>query len=344
MQRLFFTSVIILFISLIPFLSINTSYIYAATLDEEAASYRQKGYEAQEKGDIDTAITWYQKAVGLDPSYAAPHNDLGILFEAKGWLDRAEAEYQKAIAIDPGYEKAHTNLALLYERKGELEKAAFHWMRRYRLGKPDDPWTYEARRRLERLGLLEKTDRRKIKRRRPRSERETYYKKPEVKKQKQAKPSGWARVGPRRPREEAENKPVVKRRKPLKPSTAKRRDLDRELQESLRLAEERLREEKAKGSRISKKRISSPGAQSYYREASDYYERGEYARALDKIRSAKKDYPDDPSLLDLEKAIKNQMKEERIKDHYNEGIMRYQQQDFSGARKEFEAILNTLPE
>ena len=95
---------------------LNISYIYAEArpgLSGDAEAYRIKGYESQQAGDTETAIEWYQKAIGLDPDYASPHNDLGILFETKGWLDRAEAEYTKALAIDQGYKEVHTNLALL---------------------------------------------------------------------------------------------------------------------------------------------------------------------------------------------------------------------------------------
>ena len=138
------------------------SFGYAKGLSDNAEEYRVKGYEAQIKGDAESAIEFYQKAVNLDPKYAAPHNDLGILYETKGWLDRAEVEYQKAIVIDPDYKDAHTNLALLYERKGELEKAAFHWMKRYKLGQANDPWTKEAISRLEKLGLVDKLSKKNI--------------------------------------------------------------------------------------------------------------------------------------------------------------------------------------
>ncbi|MBU1147069.1 MAG: hypothetical protein KKD11_01855, partial [Candidatus Omnitrophica bacterium] len=138
----------------------------------------------------------------------------------------------------------------------------------------------------------------------------------------------------------------------------KRSDIDAELQESLRLAEERLREEKRKAPVASaskkttdlsnandvKKARPASSASGSYTKAKSYLSKGEYARALDEIRLAKKDNPGDPALLELEQEVKNKMKEERIGDHYNEGVMRYQQDDFQGARKEFEAILNILPE
>ena len=372
---------------------INIPNISAAiSLRDEAVSYREKGYEVQKTGDIDAAMVWYQKAVELDPEYAAPHNDLGILFETKGWLDRAEAEYQKSIILDPGYGKAHTNLALLYERKGELEKAAFHWMRRYKLGAPGDAWTGEARQRLEKLGLIDAKDiaRKAL----PAKEQEDIESSVESEKKDV---EGWTRLGSEK-KEAAKKKPEKKKKvervrpkpkkkevaeelkpkkrrveKPKEPEKAKKdkwsmlgstkkkedgkkiakktrlSDLDKELRESLRLAEERLKKEKhvkqgtAKKKTVKKIDVSS-GSRSHYAKAENYYKKGEYSRALDIIRTAKKDYPDDEALLELEQTIKNKMKEERIEDHYYEGLMRYDQEDYTGARKEFEAILDILPE
>ncbi|MBU1147207.1 MAG: tetratricopeptide repeat protein, partial [Candidatus Omnitrophica bacterium] len=310
MRRHFSRALIILFYLTVISL-LNTSYIYAVTLQGEAASYREKGYEAQERGDIDSAISWYQKSIALDEDYAAPHNDLGILFEAKGWLDRAESEYKKALTINPDYEKSHTNLALLYERKGELEKAAYYWMKRYKLGRSNDAWTSEARQRLEKLGLL---DAKKIQEIERSFEQQAPEEKPEQQKKKDS--GEWTRIErkseekvvkstpkpePRlkpskktvkkitnppaeektkpekkivkkrvkRPFDklkvapsEIEGKKVRKKEKKAKKKKApsdewtrlggtpgegmKRSDIDAELQESLRLAEERLREEKRK--------------------------------------------------------------------------------------------------
>jgi len=388
MRRRFSQVILCSFIFLLSISILNTQCIYGISFDEEAKSYRLKGYEAQEGGDIGAAITWYQKAISLDTKYATPHNDLGILFEARGWLDRAEEEYQKALALDPDYEKAHTNLALVYERKGELEKAAFHWMRRYKLGKPNDPWTYEARQRLEKLGLVDIAKKEPVKVKKP----QKAVKRVEAPVKKE-KPEGWFRWGKKkdtkkkfRPAKKPRKKKTLKKVKSKKKTKAKPDSkwtklgyadkkpkskkavsvaprgaaLDNELKESLKLAEETLRKEKRrkkpavattkKKKKTSTKKdskakaMSSPGAKAPYRKAQDYFQKGEYARALDTIRSAKKDYPGDLDLLELEQSIKDKMKEERIEDHYSEGIMQYRQEDYSGARKEFEAILNILPE
>ena len=127
---------------------------FAGTLREEAISYRVQGFEAQRRGDTANALSLYQKAAALDPAYPTPLNDMGVLLEGQGRLDDAAQAYQKALALNPNYLEAHANLAMLYERMGEKEKAIYHWLKRYQLGDPYDPWTARAEERLVGLGVL----------------------------------------------------------------------------------------------------------------------------------------------------------------------------------------------
>ena len=128
--------------------------VFAASLREEAITYRSQGYEAQRRGDRDTALTLYRKAAALDPTYATPLNDAGVVLEETGRLDEAEQVYQQSLKLNPNYLEPHANLAMLYERKGEKEKAIYHWLKRLQLGDPYDPWTARAEERLIALGAL----------------------------------------------------------------------------------------------------------------------------------------------------------------------------------------------
>ena len=127
---------------------------FAGTLREEAVGYRVQGFEAQRRGDVASALTFYQKAAALDPTYPTPRNDIGVLLEDQGRLQDAEQSYQKALELNPNYLEAHANLAMLYERMGQKEKAIVHWLKRYQLGDPYDPWTARAEERLVALGVL----------------------------------------------------------------------------------------------------------------------------------------------------------------------------------------------
>lgn len=138
----------------LAFLWILPNPIASANLREEAVNYRLQGYEAQRRGDKVTALSFYRKAQELDPAYPIPFNDAGILLEEEGRFDEAERAYTRALELNPVYLEPHTNLALLYERMGQKEKAVYHWMKRYELGDPYDPWTARAEERLVALGVL----------------------------------------------------------------------------------------------------------------------------------------------------------------------------------------------
>ena len=114
-----------------------------------------QGYERQQQGDWAGALSLYQKAAALDPSYASPQNDLGVAYEEMGRVGDARTAYEQALALDPKFLQAHANLAMLYERIGEKEKAIFHWLKRYQMGEPSDPWTNRAEERLAALGVLQ---------------------------------------------------------------------------------------------------------------------------------------------------------------------------------------------
>jgi Flp pilus assembly protein TadD len=117
-------------------------------LQKQARMYRRQGLEMQNTGNLDTAMTLYQKAIELDPNYAMAYNDLGIIYEAKGLIDLAEENYLESIKIDPMFLSTYSNLALLYENKRDLEKAAFYWEKRAQLGALNDPWKQKARQRV----------------------------------------------------------------------------------------------------------------------------------------------------------------------------------------------------
>jgi len=123
-------------------------------LQIQARVYRNKGLQMQSIGNINSALSLYQKAIELDPSYAVAYNDLGVLYEAMGDLSRAQECYLKSVKIDPDYLSACSNLAIFYENKRDLRKAAYFWKKRAEAGVPGDPWTEKARKRLDDILLV----------------------------------------------------------------------------------------------------------------------------------------------------------------------------------------------
>lgn len=120
-----------------------------SSVQREARAYHQQGLEYQSKGELDTAIALYQKAIVLDPLYAVAYNDAGIIYEARSEPERAEEAYLKALSIDPQLLSAYSNLAMFYESNRDLGKAAYYWEKRASLGLAGDPWTQKAQQRLK---------------------------------------------------------------------------------------------------------------------------------------------------------------------------------------------------
>ncbi len=154
-QRMYTRTVTsMVWIGLTLLLTLPTPLSHATGLRDEAMSYRAQGYEMQQRGDQAGALSFYQKAAALDPSYPAPYNDIGVLLEEQGRLEEAEHSYLQALTLNPEYLEAHANLAMLYERMGNKEKAIVHWIKRYELGDAHDPWTARAEDRLVALGVF----------------------------------------------------------------------------------------------------------------------------------------------------------------------------------------------
>lgn len=120
---------------------------------QQARDYREKGLQFQQQGDYSSALSFYQKAVELDPTYCVAYNDLGVLYEASGQSSRAEECYLKAVQIDPTYLSGYTNLALYYETKRDFDQAAKYWKKRADLGSPNDPWAKKAQQRYTDITL-----------------------------------------------------------------------------------------------------------------------------------------------------------------------------------------------
>lgn len=123
---------------------------------KQASSLRKDGFNAQLKGDYNKALSFYQKAIELNPDYVVAYNDLGIIYEKLQLPNEAEKMYKKAIELDPQYAGAYTNLALLYEKNKDFDAAAQMWKKRIDVGDPYDTWTINAKKHLENLAKSDK--------------------------------------------------------------------------------------------------------------------------------------------------------------------------------------------
>ena len=59
------------------------------------------GIKAAQRERWNEAVLRWKRAVEIDPTYAAAHNNLAIAYEHKGEFDNARASYEKALELEP---------------------------------------------------------------------------------------------------------------------------------------------------------------------------------------------------------------------------------------------------
>jgi Flp pilus assembly protein TadD len=86
-----------------------------ADVRQDAKSQVDFGVNVALRGLWREAIYRWEKAVELDPTYAAAFNDLAIAYEHEGQLDKARQAYEKAMALDPNNPQIRQNFELFKE-------------------------------------------------------------------------------------------------------------------------------------------------------------------------------------------------------------------------------------
>src|ERR1043165_2721265 len=81
----------------------------------EARSQVAFGVDVAQRGLWREAIYRWEKAVEVDPTYAAAYNDLAVAYEHEGQLEKARQAYDKALEIEPNNSQIRQNYELFKE-------------------------------------------------------------------------------------------------------------------------------------------------------------------------------------------------------------------------------------
>ena len=65
----------------------------------------------------------YKKAVGIDPEFASPYNNLATIALRQGWLEQADSLAKKAIELEPTLGDAYNTLGNVRSMAGEYDEA-----------------------------------------------------------------------------------------------------------------------------------------------------------------------------------------------------------------------------
>lgn len=120
--------------------------------EKTAQELRLKGYDAQQKGDLKEALSYYVKASSMGLADPSIFNDMGVIYEQLGMQDKAEECYLQALDVDSHYLPTYTNLAYFYEKQGKTKEAIEYLKKRIEWGDSKDPWTAKAKQGLAELG------------------------------------------------------------------------------------------------------------------------------------------------------------------------------------------------
>ena len=82
---------------------------------DDAKKQVQFGIEVAQRNLWVEALLRWQRAVQIDPTYAAAYNNLAIGYEHEGDLDRARAAYEKALQLEPDNALIKQNYELFKE-------------------------------------------------------------------------------------------------------------------------------------------------------------------------------------------------------------------------------------
>lgn len=91
--------------------------------DDASANYYYAVAVWKQKKAAEEAQRMLEKAIRLDPTFAAAYLQGGLILAAQSNFSAAAKAYEKALVIDPRLEEAHYRLAQAYVHLGEKQKA-----------------------------------------------------------------------------------------------------------------------------------------------------------------------------------------------------------------------------
>ena len=101
------TCVIVLGVALVSAVLVAGALALLLGSDLMASVHHIRGMAYYEQGELDRAVTAFDRAIELKPDYASAFFNRGLAYSAMGDYDRAIADFTQAITLNPGFAGAH---------------------------------------------------------------------------------------------------------------------------------------------------------------------------------------------------------------------------------------------
>jgi CheY-like chemotaxis protein len=110
----------------------------AQEISAEAEDALNAGVAAYKAGNVDQAVEYLKRGIGIDPLAYRLHFHLGLLYGKRNQIYEAISELETAIEINSQHFPAVKNLAVLYQKAGFRNRAAEMWQRALSLAADED--------------------------------------------------------------------------------------------------------------------------------------------------------------------------------------------------------------
>ncbi len=134
----------------------DSQTLWQTTIDRNPACWMAEnnlGADLLHTGDIDAAITHFEKSLQLRPNYTEPRCNLANALLRKGQTDAAMDEARVALNLNPNEPEAHGVLGTVLMTKGELDAAIAHFSKALEVRPNDSNAHYDLA-----IALLDKHD------------------------------------------------------------------------------------------------------------------------------------------------------------------------------------------
>ncbi len=109
--------------------SSNNSNIYNETeLTGRARAHSDLGAAYLQQGKYEIALSEFNEAIQIDPSFALAYNGLGLVYAALGEDAKADANYKKSIQLQPRSSESHNNYGSFLCSRKRYDESIKHFL------------------------------------------------------------------------------------------------------------------------------------------------------------------------------------------------------------------------